>query len=160
VVQGGLASVSLPLFGWARPTPVNAGRFTRKITARKGSMWVALAGPASNFLLACLCGLLMVALMRAPLTQSQIEPFIDMCLRMVFINVGLCVFNLLPLSPLDGETVMVGLLPYGAAQKFHAFSAQYGNLVLWAVVLLGRPILSVPIVYVAQGVLRVVSLLA
>ena len=160
VVQGGLASVSLPLFGWAKPTPVNAARFTRKISARKGSMWVALAGPVSNLLLACVCGLIMAALMRAPLTQSEIEPLIDMCLRMVFINVGLSIFNLLPLHPLDGETVMAGLLPYPMAQRFERFSAQYGTLLLWAVVLLGRPMLSVPIVYVARGVLRVVTLLA
>jgi Zn-dependent protease len=152
--------VNLPLFGWAKPTPVDASRFTRSISARKGSMWVALAGPASNFVLACVCGLVMVALVRAPLSQAQAEPLIDMCLRMVFINVGLSVFNLLPLHPLDGQTVMAGLLPYHTAQRFDAFSAQYGTLLLWAVVLLGRPLLSVPIVYIAQGVLRVVSMLA
>jgi hypothetical protein len=61
---------------------------------------------------------------------------------------------------LDGQTVMAGLLPYHTAQRFDAFSAQYGTLLLWAVVLLGRPLLSVPIVYIAQGVLRVVSMLA
>lgn len=160
VVQGGMSSVSLPMFGWAKPTPVNAGRFRRTISARKGSMWVALAGPMSNFAVACICGLVMVALMRAPLAPVQAEPLIEMCLRMVFINIGLAVFNLLPLHPLDGETVLAGLLPYKQAQQFERFSAQYGTMLLWAVVLFGRSILSTPVLYIARGVLTVVSILA
>ncbi len=160
VMQGGMSSVSLPLFGWAKPTPVNAGRFRRTITARTGSMWVALAGPASNLVLSCLCGLLIVALSKMPISPEAAEPLIDMCLRMVFINVGLAVFNLLPLNPLDGETVLAGLLPYTWAQRFERFSAQYGSMLLWGVVLFGRSILSTPVVYIARAVLRMVTLLA
>lgn len=160
LAQGGMGSTSLPLFGWAKPTPVNAGRFRRTITARTGSMWVALAGPVSNFLLAFVAGLMLVLLTRAPIAPHDAEPLVDMCLRMVFINVGLAVFNLLPFSPLDGETVMAGLLPYAWAQRFERVSAQYGSLLLWALVLFGPKFLSVPVGHIARGILRVVTLLA
>lgn len=160
LVVGEMGALGLPILGWAKPTPVNAARFRRSITARTGSMWVALAGPASNLVLSVVSGLVIVALARAPISAEQAEPLINMCLRMVFINVGLALFNLLPLRPLDGETVLAGLLPHAWVPQFERVSAQYGSLLLWAVVLMGRHLLSAPVGYIARGVLHMVTLLA
>lgn len=160
IVGGGLGATHMPLFGWAKPTPVNAGRFTRRVTARRGSMWVALAGPVSNLIVALLSGLAIVALWRAPLAYTDAEPLIDMCLRMVFMNTGLAIFNALPFSPLDGEAIVLGLLPFAAAQRYASFSSQYGRYTLWAIVLFGRELLGTPIAAVARGILRVVQLAA
>lgn len=157
LAQGGLGASNLPFFGWAKPTPVNPNHFTRKITARRGSTLVALAGPVSNFVLGFICALCIVALRTLPCAYATIEPLEALCLRMIFINAGLAVFNLLPLHPLDGETVLAGLLPPKFAEPFETFNLRYGTYALWAVVLFGRSWLTGPMVLVARAMLRVVT---
>jgi Zn-dependent protease len=160
LMQGSTGMTGLPLFGWAKPTPINAGRFTRRISARRGATLVALAGPLSNVVLALMCCAVIVALQRLAISTQNGEAIVDMCLRMIFMNAGLAVFNLLPLHPLDGETVVSGLLPYRASIAFERFNAAYGSLALWVVVLAGRGLLRTPVLFVARSVLNMVTLLS
>jgi Zn-dependent protease len=94
------------LFGYAKPVPVN---FARLDNPRRDMVWVALAGPATNVLLAVVSSLLFYGVGLMP--PSPAEWLAANLVHSIQINAVLCVFNMLPLPPLDGGRVAVGLLP-------------------------------------------------
>jgi len=98
------------LFGYAKPVPVN---FNALRNPKRDMVWVALAGPASNFVQAIFWAVLLVAL--AALEVS--EPFfVKMAQAGILVNLVMWAFNLFPLPPLDGGRILVGLLPWKQAQ--------------------------------------------
>ena len=112
------------LFGYAKPVPVNFRRLDRP---RRDMVWVALAGPGTNVLLAIVSGFLIYSL---PMFPTSAAGWLKLNLEnSIVINVVLCVFNMLPLPPLDGGRVAVGLLPEALALPL-ARLERYGMLIL------------------------------
>jgi len=112
------------LFGWAKPVPVN---FSNLRDPKKNMLWVALAGPASNLIMAIFWTIILV---RIDLFPSQAELFLRvMSLAGIQINIVLMVLNLLPLPPLDGGRVAVSLLPHPWSSKLAGIE-QYGFFIL------------------------------
>jgi Zn-dependent protease len=112
------------LFGYAKPVPVNFRRLDRP---RRDMVWVALAGPATNVLLAVASSLLFYGVDLVP--ASPAEWLAANLVHSIQINAVLCVFNMLPLPPLDGGRVAVGLLPDALAVPL-ARLERYGVLIL------------------------------
>ncbi|MEN6473452.1 MAG: site-2 protease family protein [Syntrophaceae bacterium] len=113
------------MIGWAKPVPVDARYFKNP---RQDMLWVALAGPASNMALAVIFAVILKLL--APLLGSGIfYPFKVMIELTVMINVGLAIFNLIPIPPLDGGRVIVGILPENMARSWSKIEP-YGFIIL------------------------------
>ncbi|MEF9946926.1 MAG: site-2 protease family protein [Comamonas sp.] len=130
------------LFGYAKPVPV---RFDQLRNPKRDMIWVALAGPASNFVQAIFWALVLVMLVG--LGQHE-RFFLEMCRAGITVNLVMWAFNLFPLPPLDGGRILVGLLPWKQAQAV-ARVEPYGFFIVMGLVLLGvvgsywlRPLMS------------------
>ena len=136
------------LFGWAKPVPVN---FSNLRNPKKDMMWVALAGPASNLIMAIFWTIILV---RINLFPEQAELFLRvMCLAGIQINIILMVLNMLPLPPLDGGRVVVSLLPYPWS-GYLAGLERYGLIILIFLLLsglLGK--ILFPLVNISQSII-------
>ena len=128
---GGLLMMALFRFGWAKPVPVDMRYFKKP---KQGMALTALAGPVSNFVLALL------ALLCARLVYHQygaLWDFIfDLLLTTAYLSVGLGLFNLIPISPLDGSKVLFAFLPDSAYEKLMRYE-KYGMIALLILVWLG-----------------------
>lgn len=99
-------------FGYAKPVPVD---FNRLRNPKKQMAWVALAGPGANFCMGLGWMVLLVCLASAQVSEPF---FLEMASAGVSVNAAMCVFNLIPIPPLDGGRVLTGLLPNPLARKF------------------------------------------
>ncbi|MGH7813999.1 MAG: site-2 protease family protein [Candidatus Binataceae bacterium] len=129
VLPGLLLFFNLPVFGYAKPVPVNFGRLRN---GRRGMMMVAAAGPLTNVALAIVSSFAMHAaagFIGGPMGREIAWPLYLMFRASVIINIVLAIFNLFPLLPLDGGRVMVGMLPIPAARVV-ARLEPYGFIIL------------------------------
>lgn len=131
-------------FGWAKPVPVNPYVLGRRSSA--AMMWVALAGPASNLLMALIAAipfqLGLVSAFDVFSNPGTIVPSLDKLLwEFVYINLLLMLFNLIPLPPLDGEKILYYLLPASGKSVMDNIRP-YGPILLLAVVFAG-PLLGI-----------------
>src|SRR5512139_906190 len=113
------------LFGWAKPVPVN---FAALRHPKKDMLWVALAGPAANLLMAILWALAAKLAWSSP-DNYFADPLQEMAVMGIRINVILMVLNLLPLPPLDGGRIAISLLPHRQAYQL-AQIEPYGMFIL------------------------------
>jgi Zn-dependent protease len=133
------------VFGWAKPVPFNP----RNISGtpwkdRYGGAIVAVAGPATNVIIAIIFGLF---IRFGFLTAA----FVEFSLMVVVINISLAVFNLIPVPPLDGHHIVSALLPANLRQKYLQLT-QYGFILMFLVVFLLWQFVSPVVTFVVRGI--------
>jgi Zn-dependent protease len=137
--------------GWAKPVPVNAAYFKNP---RQDMLVVSLAGPGANVLLGVASAVLVkIVLFLDWLPVFFLQPLAQMLAASIWINIMLAVFNFLPIPPLDGSKILMGLLPARLAASF-ARLENFGFIIL--LILFYTGILSsiiMPIISFAHGLL-------
>ena len=127
------AILGIPVIAWAKPVPVNPSRMRRP---RRDMLWVSLAGPATNFLL------MIVAALAARAAYHSVDPVsyidqlplgIQILFSFALVNLFLGLFNLLPIPPLDGSSLIERVLPEAWLPHWYRFRP-YGFLVLFLLV--------------------------
>lgn len=144
-------------FGWAKPVPVNPNYFK---DPKKDMLWVALAGPATNLVLAIVSAALAKGLWLfasqipySTMAEAILVPLNGMLIASVWINLVLCIFNFLPIPPLDGSRILMGVLPNNLAASYMKFE-RYGFVLVLILAFSG--VLSkviMPLISFANGLL-------
>jgi Zn-dependent protease len=120
-------------FGYAKPVPVNP----RNFRVRNADMYVAAAGPLMNLLLAIVGGILIGVSYRSGWSTIGDFPVSELLIWFSLINMNLCLFNLLPIGPLDGSYVWPNFLPPAPRRKYEFWNVQYGTGLLMVLVMIG-----------------------
>jgi Zn-dependent protease len=146
----------VPFFGWAKPVPVSPVNYTRKLSMRTGDILVSAAGPVSNLLFAAL--LVGVLAIVGPSALSDIAAgtrnlhvaVVRLLGWTMLINLGLFVFNLIPVPPLDGSHVLAGLLP-DKHRGVMEFISRYSFILFILILLLGGKYIGTAVVWLMSG---------
>ena len=137
----GLLMLVIFRFGWAKPVPVDMRRFKNP---KQGMAVTALAGPVSNFLLACVMLFLYGALNRVLSNAGSAGIYVlQMIYLSAYISLALGIFNLIPVPPLDGSKVLFAFIPDAMYMKLMRYE-RYGMLILLALIAVG--VLRTPLV--------------
>ena len=144
---------NLPLIGWAKPVPVDP----RHLKHPKGDFaLIAAAGPASNLIMALIGAVIFATLPDVGpgdiAGRAVMRPLSQLVFQFIQLNVLLAVFNMIPVPPLDGGNVLVGVLPHAGVRVVERLRP-YGFMILYALMLTGM--LSKVILPVAIAILRV-----
>lgn len=152
----GLLMMFVAGFGWAKPVPVNPNYFKKP---KQGMALTALAGPVSNFLLALLMLLAARIFCDVAVYSEANQRILDFLLMVALLSIGLGLFNLLPIPPLDGSKVLFAVLPDGAYNQLMRYE-RYGMLLLFALVFfdVGSSAFSAAIEWVFELFCRIVGL--
>ena len=129
----GLAAMLLVGFGWAKPVPVDMRYFKKP---KQGMAITALAGPVSNLLLAVLLLFISRLVLEHYADTALCSGALDFLLMTAYMSIGLGLFNLIPISPLDGSKVVFAFLPDRAYMTLMRYE-KYGMAVLFVLVWLG-----------------------
>jgi len=137
---GTLALVLTGMIGWAKPVPVDPRYLGNP---HKDMLWISVAGPVANLIVAVACAILLHALVFGfrgsavgPVSAFLVGPFAMILARALLINIGLAVFNLIPIPPLDGYGVLMGMLPRETAYQFGKIEP-YGFIILIGLIVTG-----------------------
>jgi len=137
------------LFGWAKPVPVDWGRLRNP---KRDMLWVALAGPASNLVMAVIWALGLRLLAESGATQSNF--WVQMTIAGIQINLVLMALNLFPLPPLDGGRIVFSLLPGRMAWQYSRIEP-YGMLIIILLMITGALwVFLQPLLGLGQAVIR------
>jgi len=152
------ALTGIPSVGWGRPVQVQPSAMTRRLRMRTAHMLVAVAGPMMNILLAVLVGLLTLVLTRTAILNGG-SPIYGALLGAMNMNCLLAFFNLIPFRPLDGGTVVEGILPQSAVPTWQQIQ-RYGVFVVLAFFLIPQlqVLFVVPANYVFTSLFLVLGL--
>jgi Zn-dependent protease len=130
------------LFGWAKPVPVNPLNLS---DPKRDHMKIALAGPGANFALAVALAIILRIITPSPLFLAKLDLIGLFCLFGICINLFLGLFNLIPVPPLDGSGVLMGILPREYEEPY-ARIYPYGGIILLIIIMTGlHRIIIVPI---------------
>ena len=130
-------------FGWAKPVPVNPRYFRGSI--KRGMTLTALAGPASNLLIAIATVLIakFIFMLNIQAAPGVVRFFSELFQSMLFINLGLMAFNLLPIAPLDGSKILAMFIPYQYEAIYEEFLRNGPFILLFLII--GERILGIPL---------------
>jgi Zn-dependent protease len=143
-----LGTLLLPLmgipFGWAKPVPVDVSRIRKGISMTTGNVLISAAGPLSNLALSVACSVAYALFLRfSPEVLQTRSGWGELLEIMIFVNVGLAVFNLLPIPPLDGGHVAEAFVPSRFRPAWNTF-ARFSPLLLLGFFFFGRGLLIGP----------------
>lgn len=150
-------------FGWGKPVEINSNNFNRTVSVKKGNALVSLAGPAMNFILAIVFSIiygLLNAFARGFVftTAGGVINSVIECI--ISINVGLGVFNLIPLPPLDGSKILLAFLPSNARTWYmnHEYILYIVFIAIWVTPVAGL-LISPAIKFVNAGLIKLINLI-
>ena len=151
-------------FGWGKPVHVNPMNYTRKISMEKGEAIVSVAGPLMNILLAFVLAIIYYAVNKfagvAFLDSTVGEITMSIIIYAIATNIGLGVFNLIPLPPLDGSKIIMPFLPYNAKQWFR--NNEYIFYIVFVVIWItgiASMIISPAITGITNGIMSLVQMM-
>jgi Zn-dependent protease len=130
-------AAGIPFLAWAKPTPYNPGNFNREVSMARGHVLVAGAGPVSNFVLATVFTALMFVAVRAGIIGALGDAGASLLAIGIQVNVGLGLFNLFPLPPLDGSKVASWGLPRPLGERYDRVFEPFGPWLLLILVITG-----------------------
>lgn len=151
-------------FGWGRPVQVNSRNFNRNISASKAEAIVSFAGPLANFILAIVFSIITVLIIKfdvlATCSVRAALTIMTILQSIIAVNVGLGLFNLIPLPPLDGSKILNHFLPYNAKIWFENNEQIFYIifLVIWITGIAGS-IISPAISFVYSWILKIVAMI-
>ena len=116
----GLVMLIVAHFGWGKPVQINPNNFNGKYSLSASEAIVSVAGPLANFIVAILFAIIYALLIKFQVVNDTINVLIQ---YIIILNIGLGVFNLIPIPPLDGSKILMHFLPYNAKVWFE--SKQY-----------------------------------